>query len=194
MKKKDTGGYALAYVLVIILVLCAVAMAICTVAVRNFQEQERSVTQTKQLYQAEGEIEKLAALAESLEVLELSDKVYDTTESASKCRADAKEAYQAKLQSMWAAMGAEDHSELYFTDKSAGNDKDTVFVAAAYSNGSIRIDGKMRIELAYSQGSYISGVGSNMITHYTCKITAVNLLQYDTYTITHLTAEGGVSG
>ena len=55
MKKlrTDTGGYALIHVLIIVLVLCAVAVTICTAALENYQEQEDSVRQTQQLYQAE---------------------------------------------------------------------------------------------------------------------------------------------
>lgn len=67
--RKETGGYALAYVLIVILVLCAIAMTICTIALRNFQAQERAVAQTQQLYQAEGEIEKFVALAEDVSAL-----------------------------------------------------------------------------------------------------------------------------
>ena len=62
--RKETGGYALAYVLIVILVLCAIAMTICTIALRNYQGQVRAVAQTRQLYQAEGKIEKFVALAE----------------------------------------------------------------------------------------------------------------------------------
>ena len=68
MKKlwKDNGGYALIYVLIVVLVLCAVAVSVCTAALKNYQAQERSIRQTQQLYQAEGEIEKFVALAEEV--------------------------------------------------------------------------------------------------------------------------------
>lgn len=44
MKKlrTDTGGYALIYVLIVVLVLCAVAVTICTAALENYQAQEES--------------------------------------------------------------------------------------------------------------------------------------------------------
>ena len=67
--RKETGGYALAYVLIVILVLCAIAMTICTIALRNYQGQVRAVAQTQQLYQAEGEIEKFVARAEDVSAL-----------------------------------------------------------------------------------------------------------------------------
>ena len=68
MKKlrTDNGGYALVYVLIVVLVLCAVAVSVCTAALKNYQAQERSIRQTQQLYQAEGEIEKFVALAEAV--------------------------------------------------------------------------------------------------------------------------------
>lgn len=72
MKKlrTDNGGYALVYVLIVVLVLCAVAVSVCTAALKNYQAQERSIRQTQQLYQAEGEIEKFVALAEDVSSLQ----------------------------------------------------------------------------------------------------------------------------
>lgn len=72
--RKETGGYALAYVLIVILVLCAIAMTICTIALRNYQGQMRAVAQTQQLYQAEGKIEQFVALAEDVDAALLADR------------------------------------------------------------------------------------------------------------------------
>lgn len=85
MKKlwKDNGGYALAYVLIVVLVLCAVAVSVCTAALKNYQAQEESVRQTRQLYQAEGEIEKFVALAEDVHLLTDSAE-YDSQDEAKK--------------------------------------------------------------------------------------------------------------
>ena len=49
MKKlrTDNGGYALVYVLIVVLVLCAVAVSVCTAALKNYQAQERSIRQRK---------------------------------------------------------------------------------------------------------------------------------------------------
>ena len=98
MKKlrKDNGGYALAYVLIVVLVLCAVAVSVCTAALKNYQAQERSIRQTQQLYQAEGEIEKFVALAE--EVSSLTDSAECDSESEAKDKAKA--AYETYLKSL----------------------------------------------------------------------------------------------
>lgn len=83
MKKlwKGNGGYALVYVLIVVLVLCAVAVSVCTAALKNYQAQERSIRQTQQLYQAEGEIEKFVALAEDVSSLRDSEE-YDSEDEA----------------------------------------------------------------------------------------------------------------
>ena len=40
--RKEKGGYALLYVMVVVMVLCAISMMICTVALRSLQSQEAS--------------------------------------------------------------------------------------------------------------------------------------------------------
>ena len=98
MKKlrTDTGGYALIYVLIIVLVLCAVAVTICTAALENYQAQEESVRQTQQLYQAEGEIEKFVALAEKVSSLQYFGE-YDSEDVA---KAAAKAVYVEHLKNL----------------------------------------------------------------------------------------------
>lgn len=172
MRKKDTGGYALAYVLVIILVLCAVAMSICAVALRNFQSQERSVAQTRQLYQAEGEIEKLASVAERLDKLGVTGE-YNSVQ-------DAKNAYKSSLQEEWTREG---HTPLGFSGTA-----DSFKVSVSYGNESVQIDAELQIELKYQEIPHYS---NGVVSGYTYQVTKAELKQYNTYTITHLTAEGG---
>lgn len=59
--RKEKGGYALLYVMVVVMVLCAISMMICTVALRSLQSQEASVRRMQDLYAAEGEIERIKA-------------------------------------------------------------------------------------------------------------------------------------
>lgn len=63
--RKEKGGYALLYVMVVVMVLCAISMMICTVALRSLQSQEASVRRMQDLYAAEGEIERIKAKIES---------------------------------------------------------------------------------------------------------------------------------
>ena len=64
--RKEKGGYALLYVMVVVMVLCAISMMICTVALRNLQSQEASVRRMQDLYAAESEIEKIKAQIETM--------------------------------------------------------------------------------------------------------------------------------
>lgn len=185
MKKlwKDNGGYALIYVLIVVLVLCAVAVSVCTAALKNYQAQERSIRQTQQLYQAEGEIEKFVALAEDVSSLQDSAE-YDSEDDA---KAEAKAAYVARLSTLVGGC----------TLTPDGTDTDVKFYtfALTYANDAVRIETKLKMELKYEikkQEPQPDGTTQDVIK-YTAKVSKATH-NYNTYTITHLTAEGGASG
>lgn len=190
MKKlwKDNGGYALAYVLIVVLVLCAVAVSVCTAALKNYQAQEESVRQTRQLYQAEGEIEKFVALAEDVHLLEFSAE-HDTKEAAEE---KAKEAYLTYLQGL--------HSKVsdctYALDDTDTGSNSCTF-ALTYANDAVRIETKIKMKLEYDVKSVEKPEdpqpdGKPKIK-YTARVSKA-AHSYSTYTITHLTAEGETSG
>lgn len=188
MKKlrTDNGGYALVYVLIVVLVLCAVAVSVCTAALKNYQAQERSIRQTRQLYQAEGEIEKFVALAEDVSSLRDSEE-YDSEDEA---RAAAKAAYVARLSTL--AGGC--------TLTPDGTDTDVKFYtfALTYANDAVRIETKIRMNLEYKVTEKKTLVPqpdgtTKEVIKYTAKVSKA-AHSYSTYTITHLTAEGETSG
>ena len=183
MKKlwKDNGGYALAYVLIVVLVLCAVAVSVCTAALKNYQAQEESVRQTRQLHQAEGEIEQFVALAEDVSSLQDSAE-YDSEDDA---KAEAKAAYVEHLKTL--AGGC--------TLTPDGTDTDVKFYtfALTYANDAVRIETKIKMNLKYEVKKIEKEEelpdGTKKIT-YTAKVSRA-AHSYNTYTITHLTAEKG---
>ena len=189
MKKlrTDTGGYALAYVLIVVLVLCAVAVSVCTAALKNYQAQERSIRQTRQLYQAEGEIEKFVALAEHVSSLQDSAE-YNSEDEA---KAAAKEAYETYLSSLVNPPAS---------DCTLAPDADTDIkfytFALTYANAAVRIETKIKMNLEYEvkeiEKQETLPDGTKKIT-YTAEVSKATH-HYITYTITHLTAEGGASG
>lgn len=191
MKKlrKDTGGYALVYVLIVVLVLCAVAVSVCTAALKNYQAQERSIRQTRQLYQAEGEIEKFVALAEDVHLLEFSAE-HDTKDEAKKA---AKDAYLAHLTAV-----SETVSSCNYDPKATETDSNSCTFPLTYANAAVRIETKIRMNLEYSvtekptQEKQPDGTTKDVIK-YAAKVSKATH-NYITYTITHLTAEGGTSG
>lgn len=195
MKKlwKDNGGYALIYVLIVVLVLCAVAVSVCTAALKNYQAQEESVRQTWQLYQAEGEIEKFVALAE--EVSSLTDSAECDSESEAKDKAKA--AYETYLKSL-----VNPPTSGYTLTLDSGDTGDSVSSSCkftlTYKNAAVCIETKIRMNLEYKVTEKKTLVPqtdgtSKEVIKYTAKVSKATH-NYNTYTITHLTAEGGASG
>lgn len=189
MKKlwKDNGGYALAYVLIVVLVLCAVAVSVCTAALKNYQAQEESVRQTRQLYQAEGEIEKFVALAE--EVSSLTDSAECDSESEAKDKAKA--AYETYLKSLVNPPT----SGYTLTPDTPDTDVEFCTFTLTRANDAVRIETKLKMELKYEvkkiekQEPQPDGTTKEVIK-YTAKVSKATH-HYNTYTITHLTAEKG---
>ena len=189
MKKlrTDTGGYALIYVLIIVLVLCAVAVIICTAALENYQAQEDSVRQTQQLYQAEGEIEKFVALAE--EVSSLTDSAEYDSESGAKDAAKA--AYKTYLSSL---VNPPDSG--LDTDDTGDSDSKSCKFTLTYKNDTVCIETKISMALTYDVNTISTPKtppDGTSETTYTAKVSKA-AHGYDAYTITHLTAEGGAGG
>ena len=192
MKKlrTDTGGYALIYVLIIVLVLCAVAVTICTAALENYQAQEESVRQTQQLYQAEGEIEKFVALAE--EVSSLTDSAECDSESEAKDKAKA--AYKTYLSSL---VNPPD-SGYTLTHDTGDSDSKSCKFTLTYKNDTVCIETKISMALTYGVNTISTPKTQpdgtiKTETTYTAKVSKA-AHGYDAYTITHLTAEGGAGG
>ena len=178
MKKlrKDNGGYALVYVLIVVLVLCAVAVSVCTAALKNYQAQEESIRQTQQLYQAEGEIEKFVALAE--EVNGLSYSAEFTAEGAAKDAAkDAYVNYVTSLSSGCTLIGG-------------GIEACEFEITCA--NEAVEIESTIEMALTYDvqerEEKIPRGDGTYVIeNYYSAKVSKV-AHSYNTYTITHLTS------
>lgn len=192
MKKlrTDNGGYALIYVLIVVLVLCAVAVSVCTAALKNYQAQERSIRQTQQLYQAEGEIEKFVALAEDVSSLQESAE-YESEDDA---KAEAKGKYLAHLSAVKEKVG-----NCTFTPSDpAETGSECCTFTLTCENAAVRIETKIKMKLAYEvpkkkvQEKQPDGTSKEVIK-YTAKVSKATH-HYITYTITHLTAEGEASG
>lgn len=198
MKKlwKDNGGYALIYVLIVVLVLCAVAVSVCTAALKNYQAQERSIRQTQQLYQAEGEIEKFVALAEAVSNvssrLTVSGTTYvseDTaTEDAVKDMAKdaAKTKYEEYLADLVTDLVSSLASGYTLTLDTIHSDRESYKFTLTYKNDTVCIKTEISMALIYD----VETTKTEDVITYTAKVSKA-MHSYNTYTITHLTAEKG---
>ena len=198
MKKlwKDNGGYALIYVLIVVLVLCAVAVSVCTAALKNYQAQERSIRQTQQLYQAEGEIEKFVARAEAVSNvssrLTVSGTTYvseDTaTEDAVKDMAKdaAKTKYEEYLADLVTDLVSSLASGYTLTLDTIHSDRESYKFTLTYKNDTVCIITEISMALIYD----VETTKTEDVITYTAKVSKATH-NYNTYTITHLTAKGG---
>lgn len=200
MKKlwKDTGGYALIYVLIVVLVLCAVAVSVCTAALKNYQAQERSIRQTQQLYQAEGEIEKFVALAEAVSNVSSRLTVSGTyvsedaaTEDAVKNKAkdEAKTKYEEYLADLVTDLVSSLASGYTLTLDKNDSDRESCKFTLTYKNDTVCIKTEISMALIYD----VETTKTEEVITYTAKVSKATH-HYITYTITHLTAEGETSG
>ena len=192
MKKlrTDTGGYALIYVLIIVLVLCAVAVTICTAALENYQAQEESVRQTRQLYQAEGEIEKFVALAEDVSSLTVSG-TYDSEDADTEDAATgkAKDAAKIAYKDYLTELVKPPDSGYTLTLDPDNSFKNPCKFTLAYQNDTVCIKTEISMALTYN----VTPPDETSETTYTAEVSKASH-NYNTYTITHLTAEGGAGG
>lgn len=185
MKKlrKDNGGYALAYVLIVVLVLCTVAVSVCTAALKNYQAQERSIRQTQQLYQAEGEIEKFVALAEDVSSL---TKYYGPCYTENTAKDEAKTAYEKYLTDLVKSLASGYTLTLDFVNSNNSSCKFTL----TYKNDTacIKIVTEISMALIYDVKPKTDTLPNE--PKYTARVIKATH-NYNTYTITHLTAEKG---
>lgn len=195
MKKlrKDNGGYALVYVLIVVLVLCAVAVSVCTAALKNYQAQEESVRQTRQLYQAEGEIEKFVALAEAVSNvssrLTVSGTYYVSEDAATEDAATenavknkAKDAAKTKYEEYLKSLA----SGYTLNLDNNNSDRESCKFTLIYKNDTVCIETEISMALIYD----VETTKTEDVITYTAKVSKATH-SYNTYTITHLTAEKG---
>lgn len=191
--RRETGGYALLYVLIVVLVLCAGAMAICTVALRGYQGQVRSVEQTQQLYQAEGEIERFVALASDVSGLEAETSGGHSSEN---------DAVAAAKEECWVAYHDQlvsymDELDGVSADKQLniepmGSDRTVCQFTLTYQNESVKVTAEIQMALTYDSSNIqeinedTDGDGAGDETTYTCTSTIDGATPtYLTYDISH---------
>lgn len=63
--KKHNEGYALPFVLVVLIVMCLIVVGIMDFSLRNLKSQQNTILRMEAKYEAAGEIEKIVAAAEN---------------------------------------------------------------------------------------------------------------------------------
>lgn len=78
--RKYNEGYALPFVVVVMLVLCLVAVSILTFSLQNLQNQQTSIERMQDKYEAQGDVEKKIANLASISSTDYVDLPQATAE------------------------------------------------------------------------------------------------------------------
>ena len=142
MKKRNDEGFALAYVVVVIFILCSIAIALMSSTLRTLQAQENMVQRMKDKYAAMGEIERLVAELEAkIPTLE-AGLIADGFVQKSDAKTDALNAFNSCMSS-------------YGEDLDSGTD----YVFNLFQNTDcVRIDAAIRISPNISFDSYLDTI------------------------------------
>ena len=101
MNKRNTEGYVLAYLLIVIAVMGAIAATLMTSTVQVMASQQNSIQYMKDKYEAMGEVEKLVAeLVETFEETQPSDGIATFREADFDFYNDAINAAKNKITSL----------------------------------------------------------------------------------------------
>lgn len=93
--KRNDGGYVLVYVVVVIVILCLLVPAACANSLQNLKAQQASIERTRQLYEAEGQIERFVAEVKAqAEKLKTEGYPYDKSDTAVE---EAEKAFAGKV-------------------------------------------------------------------------------------------------
>lgn len=173
-KTRRDGGYVLVYVVVVIVILCILVPAACSNSLQNLKAQQASVERMRQLYTAEGRIERFYAEIEAAALPE--NKNYPKEETAFN---GAKGAFQEILDNADAGLlikknetwTKEDGKTIWHCVISAVSKEADVIVAA-----DIRTDISVKIE------PYLIGDKPNQEKRWSYKITSCTIT-YESYDI-----------
>lgn len=168
--KKDTGGYALLYVLVIVMVLVAISMMICTVALRNLQSQQAAVERMADKYAAQGEIEKTEVKIEALTV------TGNTIDNPTTAKESAETAYKAGVD---AFNDTENGLKIYLDTFDMDNKIAKVTIES--KNKAVIVTAKLEIKLSVVTDA-TTGEAPDQETEYTTTI-STNSTEFTSYTI-----------
>lgn len=141
MKKRNDEGFALAYVVVVIFILCSIAIALMSSTLRTLQAQENMVQRMKDKYEAMGEIERFVAELEFNNPNLASDSNY--TEDPSEAEYDAVEAFAAHL------MEYNDPDTLVLNNISTDHDDHLIFFDVHSTINSVTVSATLSISPVY---------------------------------------------
>lgn len=176
--KRNDGGYVLVYVVVVIVILCLLVPAACANSLQNLKAQQASIERTRQLYEAEGQIERFVA-----EMLQRKPKGTIGEDDEDAAKAAAQEAFAAALGE------ASNAIPVSFTPPEGNKwEQNTCKVSATAGSIGITAEIAANLTIHTERHSAVNGEGVEVFEYYAYEITACTI-SYTSYDIS--STEGG---
>lgn len=180
--KRNNGGYVLAYVVVVIVILCIIVPIACSSSLQNLKAQQASVERMRQLYTAEGQIERFVAEVRSTAL----DIDGDGCSDPDTAKSTAKNKFTDAVTSI-ANLTLDDPANFLPT---WNGDQCAIISKAA----SVTVMAEFKVTLDIEVKAYVQeGTPAEEVTYYSYEITSCTLAyeSYDISTTTESEPEGG---
>ena len=143
MKKRNEDGYVLVYVMVVVFVLCAIALALMSSTLRTLQAQEAMVQRMTDKYEAMGEIERVVAELE----YECENTLTGTNSSSeAEAKSDAEEDFIKHIKDFASASDTDAYSYKEETNPDSPSAKEH-YLLFNVDYGDIQINAKLQLLL-----------------------------------------------
>ena len=173
MKRRNEEGYVLVYVMVVVFVLCAIALALMSGTLHTLQTQEAMVQRMEDKYEAMGEIERVVAEME-LCTASYSDSPLTETDTLVLENCDHEAAALSKLKGKLLGL-----SDRYVSIQS--DDGYTYSLLTTLSESSVQVPAEIEIEIDCNSNCVTDTLTQQKFCHsYSIKVTD---LIFSTYTI-----------
>lgn len=158
MRRREEG-YVLLYVVIVIVLLCVLAMGVCTISLRNLQSQQASIERTRQLYEAEGQIEWFVAEAKGRGE-NISDTVTLTEEGETAQKAAAKAQAEDAFRTLVGELGKLEENGPFLEELGLEvSEMNPYTVTVTAQSGTVSVTAEIEFELSVSAAPVPAGSG-----------------------------------
>lgn len=185
MKKRNEEGYVLVYVMVVVFVLCAIALALMSGTLHTLQTQEAMVQRMKDKYEAMGEIERVVA---EIGTFKYSNNTTDdpvTSEFPShSCEVDHDEICFSKFLEHISKLEISDVIQIQYDDAHPT----MLYITVTPDNDTVNINATINITASHSDMCNTDSSGIDPVTllythtvhhDYSYSITDINFVSYE---------------
>lgn len=186
-KTRRDGGYVLVYVVVVIVILCILVPAACSNSLQNLKAQQASVERMRQLYTAEGQIERFVAEVKD-GAMNLKKGKEGGNEDAAKRAIETAFGTDSSTNAVLdkaVPVSGQSFKIIKNNGKWSENDPKNWLrykISAVSKTENIQVETWIAIELAADINSWMEREGESQVQYYSYKITSCTIT-YESYDI-----------